>query len=87
MLLVRIMDQSFWWQERESSHPASSPKDEGKLPVAQHSSRQQEVAFVWHLAQAEPAVLPTPANCLIPHLICLRTTENVRQRRVYKIIN
>lgn len=54
-------------------------------PILQQEARG--VAFVWHFAQAEPAVLPTPANCLIPHLICLRMTENVRQRRVYKIIN
>lgn len=78
---------SFWWQECQSSRPASSPKAEGKLLVAPHSSRQREVAFVQHFAQAEPAALPNPANCLIPHLICLRTTENVRQHRVYKIIN
>lgn len=43
--------------------------------------------FVRHFAQAQPAALPTPANCSIPHLICLRMTENARQRGVYKIIN
>lgn len=72
------------------SPPSPPKKSSGKEQWDGSAGQALEAAAPRHLLCGTSLglnPLPTPANRSIPHLICLRMTENARQRGVYKIIN